>query len=179
MVDQKTLDKAYMECAYAIGRMSYAERKKVGAILVSPEDGIISEGFNGTPTGFENVCEFSEPGCVHDLYLDVATQKTRCFNCEDSWSMYSRESNKDREYKLVTKPEVLHAESNAITKVAKSTRSSRGATLYVTCQPCLECAKLIIQAGIVRVVFDEPYRLNDGIDLLNKAGINLKRYEIT
>lgn len=142
MVDQKTLDRAYMNCAVAISQLSYANRRKVGAILVSANGGIIAEGFNGTPSGFENVCE--ENG--------------------------------------ITKPEVLHAETNAIAKVARGTNSSVDATLYCTLMPCFECAKLIIQAGIKRVVYMEeypykgyvgPYKSN-GFDLLTKAGIHVE-----
>ena len=110
---------------------SYCERRKVGALIVK-ENMIISDGFNGTPAGFENVCE-DEDG--------------------------------------LTKPYVLHAEANAITKIARSNNNSNGATMYVTTSPCIECAKLIIQAGIVRVVYSQKYRLTDGIDLLNRAGI--------
>ena len=111
---------------------SYCTRRKVGAIIV---DGsmIISDGFNGTPSGFENVCEDEETG--------------------------------------LTKPYVLHAEANAITKVACSTNSSGGATLYVTTSPCLECSKLIIQAGIKRVVYNEMYKVTDGLDILRRAGV--------
>lgn len=110
---------------------SYCQRRQVGAIIVKDQM-IISDGFNGTPSGFENICE-DEAG--------------------------------------VTKPYVLHAEANAITKVARSNNSSDGSTLYVTASPCLECAKLIIQAGIKRVVYNELYRITDGIDLLKRAGI--------
>ncbi len=110
---------------------SYCQRRKVGAIIVKDQM-IISDGYNGTPSGFENVCEDEEG---------------------------------------YTKPYVLHAEANAITKVARSNNSSDGATLYVTASPCLECAKLIIQAGIKRVVFNERYRLADGIELLRRAGV--------
>lgn len=110
---------------------SYCQRRQVGAIIVKDQM-IISDGFNGTPSGFENICE-DEIG--------------------------------------VTKPYVLHAEANAITKVARSNNSSDGSTLYVTASPCLECAKLIIQAGIKRVVYNELYRITDGIDLLKRAGI--------
>ncbi len=110
---------------------SYCVRRRVGALIVR-EQMIISDGFNGTPAGFENVCE-------------------------------------DEDGK--TKPYVLHAEANAITKVARSNNSSEGATLYVTASPCLECSKLIIQAGIKRVVYHELYRMSDGIDLLVRAGI--------
>ena len=110
---------------------SYCERRKVGALIVK-DNMIISDGFNGTPAGFENVCE-DENG--------------------------------------LTKPYVLHAEANAITKIARSNNNSNGATMYVTTSPCIECAKLIIQSGIVRVVYSQKYRLTDGIDLLNRAGI--------
>lgn len=110
---------------------SYCQRRKVGALLVK-DNMIISDGYNGTPSGFENCCEDSEG---------------RTF------------------------PYVLHAEANAITKVARSHNSSSGSTLYITASPCLECAKLIIQAGIVRVVFSEFYRISEGIDLMQLAGI--------
>lgn len=110
---------------------SYCKRRQVGAILVKDKM-IISDGYNGTPAGFENVCE--------------------------------DENN-------LTKPYVLHAEANAITKVAASSNSSRGATIYVTTAPCIECAKLIIQSGIKRVVYSENYRVMDGLDLLKRAGI--------
>lgn len=127
----KLLDKRYMRMARVWAENSYCERRKVGALLVK-NNMIISDGYNGTPSGFENVCE--------------------------------DENN-------VSKPYVLHAEANAITKVARSNNSSEGSTLYVTASPCVECAKLIIQSGIKRVVFGEHYRITDGIDLLEKAGI--------
>lgn len=117
---------------------SYCLRRKVGALIVKDKM-IISDGFNGTPSGFPNVCE--------------------------------DEAN-------VTFPYVLHAEANAITKVARSNNSSDGSTLYVTASPCIECAKLIIQSGIRRVVFSELYRITDGIDLLMKAGIEVKHIPI-
>lgn len=117
---------------------SYCKRRKVGALIVK-EKMIISDGYNGTPAGFENVCE----------------------------------DDNDHTY-----PYVLHAEANAITKVARSNNSSDGATLYVTSSPCIECAKLIIQSGIRRVVFWEYYRLNDGIELLKKAGIEVDFVEV-
>ena len=128
---QDLLDKRYLRMTRIWAENSYCRRRQVGAILVK-DSMIISDGFNGTPSGFENVCE-DENG--------------------------------------VTKPYVLHAEANAITKVARSNNSSDGSTLYVTASPCLECSKLIIQAGIKRVVFNELYRLSDGIDLLRRAGI--------
>ena len=118
---------------------SYCKRRKVGAILVKDRM-IISDGFNGTPSGFENICE-------------------------------------DEEGK--TKPYVLHAEANAISKVAKSGNDSSGATLYVTDAPCMECSKLIIQAGIKRVVYMIEYRVRDGIELLQRAGIEVTKYELS
>lgn len=130
-------DKAYLEMAVVWARNSYCKRRQVGALIVKDRM-IISDGYNGTPSGFENVCE-DENG--------------------------------------VTKPYVLHAEANAITKVAKSGNSSEGATLYVTASPCVECAKLIIQAGIRRVVYKDSYRLNDGIELLQRAGIEVEQVD--
>lgn len=128
---QLTLDLRYLQMAAVWAQNSYCKRRQVGALLVKNKM-IISDGYNGTPSGFENICE-------------------------------------DDHY--VTKPYVLHAEANAITKVAKSSNSSEGATLYVTTSPCLECAKLIIQSGIRRVVFSEKYHTQDGITLLERAGI--------
>ena len=128
---QDILDRRYLRMAAIWAENSYCQRRKVGAIIVKDQM-IISDGYNGTPSGFENVCE-DESGA--------------------------------------TKPYVLHAEANAITKVARSNNSSDGATLYVTSSPCMECAKLIIQAGVKRVVYNEQYRLTDGIDLLRRAGI--------
>jgi len=135
---QALLDRRYMRMAFIWAENSYCKRRQVGALLVKDKM-IISDGYNGTPSGFENVCE--------------------------------DENN-------VTKPYVLHAEANAITKVARSNNSSDGATLYVTSSPCIECAKLIIQAGISRVVYSDAYRLSDGIDLLDKAGIGLVSVEM-
>lgn len=128
---QYLLDCRYLRMARIWSENSYCVRRKVGALLVKDQM-IISDGFNGTPSGFENVCE-EESG--------------------------------------ITKPYVLHAEANAISKVARSNNSSNGSTLYITASPCLECAKLIIQAGIVRVVYNELYRITDGIDLLKRAGV--------
>lgn len=129
----KKFDKSYLEMARVWAKNSYCKRRQVGALIVK-ERMIISDGYNGTPSGFENVCE-DERG--------------------------------------LTKQYVLHAEANAITKVAKSNNSSQGATLYITDSPCMECAKLIIQAGIARVVYDREYRVKDGLELLKRAGIAL------
>jgi len=128
---QALLDRRYLRMARIWAENSYCERRKVGALIVSGNM-IISDGFNGTPSGFENICEDADG---------------------------------------LTKSYVLHAEANAISKVACSNNSSSGSTLYVTASPCLECAKLIIQAGIRRVVFQDLYRLSAGVDLLRKAGV--------
>lgn len=130
---QEILDKRYMRMAIIWAENSYCTRRKVGALIVKDKM-IISDGYNGTPSGFENICE-DENG--------------------------------------LTKPYVLHAEANAITKIARSNNSSEGATMYVTASPCIECAKLIIQAGIKRVVYGEKYRIMDGAELLERAGIEV------
>ncbi len=135
---QHKLDERYLRMAHIWAENSYCERRKVGAIIVKDKM-IISDGYNGTPESFENICE-------------------------------------DENH--ITKPYVLHAEANAITKVAKSNNSSKDATLYVTTSPCMECSKLIIQAGIKRVVFDEKYRITDGLDILERAGIELVNIKI-
>ncbi len=130
---QLLLDIRYLRMARIWAENSYCERRKVGALVVKDKM-IISDGYNGTPSGFENVCEDADN---------------------------------------ITLPYVLHAEANAITKLARSSNNSDGSTLYVTASPCIECSKLIIQAGIKRVVYGEKYRLEDGIDLLRKAGIEV------
>ena len=129
---QLKLDHRYLRMARIWAENSYCKRRQVGALIVKDKM-IISDGYKGTPSGFENVCEEND----------------------------------------VTKPYVLHAEANAITKIARSSNSSDGATLYVTASPCLECAKLIIQSGIKRVIYSEHYRLEDGINLLKRAGIEV------
>ena len=130
---QKKFDQRYLEMARIWAKNSYCTRRQVGALVVK-NNMIISDGYNGTPSGFENICE------------------------DDNG---------------VTKPYVLHAEANAITKLARSSNNSDGATIYITASPCIECAKLIIQAGIRRVVYGEKYRLMDGIELLERAGIEV------
>ncbi len=130
---QKVFDQRYLQMAQIWAQNSYCKRRQVGALIVKDKM-IISDGYNGTPAGFENVCE--------------------------------DENN-------ITLPYVLHAEANAITKVAKSNNSSENSTLYVTTSPCMECAKLIIQAGIGRVVFCNKYRITEGLDLLKRAGIEI------
>ena len=134
---QHQLDQRYLRMAKIWAENSYCKRRQVGALVVKNQM-IISDGFNGTPSGFENVCEEND----------------------------------------VTKPYVLHAEANAITKLARSHNSSNDATLYVTASPCLECSKLIIQPGIKRVIYGEQYRLSDGIDLLKRAGIEVVQMDV-
>ncbi|WP_080904662.1 dCMP deaminase family protein [Parabacteroides sp. Marseille-P3160] len=135
---QLDVDKRYLRMAAIWAENSYCIRRKVGSLIVK-DLRIISDGYNGTPSGFENICE--------------------------------DENNK-------TKPYVLHAEANAITKVAASSNSSKGATIYITSSPCIECAKLIIQAGIVRVVYSEKYHTDEGCELLKRAGIVVDFVEI-
>ncbi len=130
---QLELDRRYMRMARIWAENSYCVRRQVGALIVKDKM-IISDGYNGTPVGFENICE-NEDG--------------------------------------FTKPYVLHAEANAITKIARSNNNSNGATLYVTTSPCIECAKLIIQSGIIRVVYGEEYHVMDGIELLKRAGVEV------
>ncbi len=130
---QQELDQRYLRMATIWAENSYCQRRQVGALIVKDKM-IISDGYNGTPSGFENICE---------------------------------------DQNNVTKPYVLHAEANAITKIARSSNNSDGATLYVTDSPCIECSKLIIQSGIRRVVYARNYRLSDGIDLLRRAGIEV------
>ena len=130
----KKLDERYLRMALIWAENSYCKRRKVGALVVKDKM-IISDGFNGTPSGFKNICE---------------------------------------DENQVTRPYVLHAEANAITKLARSHNNSDEATLYVTASPCIECAKLIIQSGIKRIVYGEKYRLDDGIQLLERAGIEVE-----
>ena len=134
---QTKLDLRYLRMARIWAENSYCKRRQVGALVVKDKM-IISDGYNGTPSGFENICEGND----------------------------------------ITKPYVLHAEANAITKLARSSNNSDGSTLYVTASPCIECAKLIIQAGIKRVVYAEKYRLNDGIQLMERAGIKVEFLDI-
>ncbi|MGL4411494.1 MAG: deoxycytidylate deaminase [Bacteroidales bacterium] len=135
---QQLLDNRYLRMALIWAENSYCNRRKVGALIVKDKM-IISDGYNGTPSGFDNVCE------------DITGK---------------------------TYPFVLHAEANAITKIARSNNSSEGATLYVTAAPCIECSKLIIQAGIKRVVYAEEYRFEDGLNLLKQAGVEVEYLNI-
>ena len=140
MASQSKLDEAYLNICNTWSQLSHAKRKKVGCIIVK-DGAILSDGYNGTPKGFDNDCEITYNGI------------------------------------LKTKDEVLHDESNAITKLAKSTQSSLGATMYITISPCVECSKLIIQSGISRVVYKDFYRDDKGIQLLKQANIEVQKYE--
>ena len=131
---QQAFDKRYLRMARIWAENSYCQRRKVGALIVK-DNAIISDGYNGTPSGFPNICEDPNGNTI---------------------------------------PYVLHAEANAISKLARSNNNSEGATLYITASPCLECAKLIIQAGIKRVIYGRQYRLTDGLELLERAGIELQ-----
>lgn len=149
-----------MEIARIWSKNSHAIRKKVGAIIV--KDGmIISDGYNGTPSGFENECE---------EYLPCSDDLSKCTSMFGPQHCESCPCNR-----IVTKPYVLHAEANAILKVAKSNNSTEGATLFCTMSPCLECAKLIIQSGIVEVYYDEEYHDKSGIELLKRANVICKK----
>ena len=167
----RNFDKSYLRIALEVGSRSYAVRHKVGAVIVK-DNNIISYGFNGTPSGFDNCCE-----TLIECDVDWDELVSALDNGSSICAAYNRDCNACPHRRLVTKPEVLHAESNAITKLARSTQSSEGATLYVTLSPCFDCAKLIIQAGIVRVVYMEKYRSEDGLKLLEKAGIQVEQIE--
>ena len=146
MPNQKELDKTYLQMAETWGKLSKAERKKVGCLIV--KDGqIISDGYNGTPAGYDNNCE-----TVNENFHPLAKNK------------------------LETRQEVLHAESNALMKLAKSTNSSADSTVYLTMSPCFECSKLMIQAGVKRLVYSEAYRNSDGIEFLKENGIEICHY---
>lgn len=153
-----------MQVAYQFSKLSYAERRRVGCVIVKDKQ-VISFGYNGTPHGFENVCEYRErPDSTDNFSLNNKT-------AEEQWPFQDSEGR----YKLITKREVLHAESNAIMKVAKSTMSCEGADLYTTTCPCFDCAKLIIQAGIKKVYYTEDYRDMSGVELLKESGINVEQ----
>ena len=171
---QRQFDIAYLRMAKIWSENSHALRRKVGCLIVK-DYMIISDGYNGTPSGFENECE--EVNCILEdemfetnrceLYGHLICQVKsvgNCFECKNC--------------ELKTKPYVLHAEANAITKLAKTNNSSVGATVYVTLSPCIECAKLMVQSGIKRVVYSEKYRITDGIDFLKRAGVDVCQIEI-
>lgn len=161
-----------METAFGFGGLSYARRKKVGALLVIPEGGRF-EGINGMPSGFDNNCE-EEYVRVEGAMLDPeAMTPDTIKRLKLAYPEMFSDDPAVGESFLVTKRECLHAEANAIAKVARSTQSTIGATMYTTLSPCLECSKLMIQCGISRVVCAEVYRIPEGIELLKEAGIQV------
>ena len=148
MIKEKYLG-AYMKTARVFAELSTARRKQVGAVVVK-DDRIISIGYNGMPSGWDN-------------------------NCEDEIGHVLDDNGHTVETRLKTKPEVLHAESNAIAKLAKSTESGDGASMFITCAPCMDCAKMIFQTGIKEVFYAEDYRDDTGISFLNKCGITVEQ----
>ena len=157
MPSQIDLDDKYLAMASIWSELSKARRMKVGCLIVR-DCMIISDGYNGTPSGFDNNCEY-ETSAAHLLDKDKESPAIKLIN--------------NGKTQITTKPEVLHAETNAISKLAKSTQSSIGATIYITIPPCIHCSKLIIQTGITRVVWKDEYLYNDGIQLLKRAGIKI------
>jgi len=168
---QKYID-LYMDWAHRASELSHARRLHVGAVIVK-DDTVISYGYNGMPAGWDNNCEDKEW-----MSIDAGGWHNPD-EIEERWPHveYNEEAEEEYRYRLVTKPEVLHAESNAIAKLAKSSNSGLGADLFVTHSPCIECAKLIYQSGIRRVYFGENYRDNAGIQFLKKSGIEVKQIQ--
>lgn len=153
----------YMAIADITSKLSYAKRLQVGAVVVK-DNQILATGYNGMPSGWENICEVTEEA------YDARVASNNEWTYDDESKKYSR---------LKTKPEVLHAETNALAKVARSTESSEGATLFCTHAPCIECAKLIYQSGIDTVYFKEHYRSDDGLKFLKLGGVNVHQHGIT
>lgn len=162
MDKQFELDKRYLRMARIWSENSYAIRRQVGCLIVKDRM-IISDGYNGTPSGFENVCEVSNKK-EYEPFSDISDErKIECL----------KKNYREGRINLITKPYVLHAEANAISKLARSGNNSEGATLYVTDEPCLECSKMIIQAGIRRVIFWRQYHTHEGTQLLLRANIKV------
>ena len=169
---QKFID-YYMDVAERTSKLSSAIRRQVGAVIVK-DNRILSYGYNGMPTGWDNICE-------HKEYMNAA--KAGFMPQEDilekfPYEEYSEEFQGNRRFRLVTKDEVLHAESNAIAKVSGSTESSEDATLFVTTAPCIHCAKMIFQSGIKNVFYRDTYRDEAGIEFLQKGGVSVTRYPV-
>ena len=169
---QKFID-YYMDVAERTAKLSSAVRRQVGAVIVK-DNRILSYGYNGMPTGWDNTCENKE-------YMNAA--KAGFMPHEDiidkfPYEEYSEEYGANRRYRLVTKDEVLHAESNAVAKVSGSTESSEDATLFVTTAPCIHCAKMIFQSGIKNVFYRDTYRDDAGVEFLTKGGVSVTRYPV-
>jgi len=162
----------YMDVAERTGKLSHAIRRQVGAVIVK-DNRILSYGYNGMPTGWDNECENK------DYMSGDAGGWLNPEEIEAQWPIveYDPSVQSNRRYRLVTKDEVLHAESNAIAKVSGSTESSEDATLFVTTAPCIHCAKMIFQSGIKSVFYKEEYRDTQGVDFLAKGGVSVTKYE--
>jgi dCMP deaminase len=177
MPTQREMDRLYLGMASSVARMSRAARTKVGAVLVKGKN-ILSYGWNGTPSGFDNVCEYKE-------YMDRgAGGWLSPEEIEERWPheqemKYGEWAGTNVRYRLVTKPEVLHAESNVLMKLLASDNpvSTTGSTLYLTMSPCFECAKLIKQAGIIRIVYINNYRITNSLDFLKQVGIEVEKWQ--
>jgi len=161
--------KLYNNIAHEVAKMSYARRLKVGAVIVK-DDRVISMGYNGMPAGWDNDCEYTE-------FMPVNDPTAKFQDYPFLGTFWINGHNVERRYRLRTKPEVLHAESNAIAKLAKSNDSGMGADLFITHSPCLECAKLIYQSGISRVYFNQSYRDDAGIRFLKQSGVEVVQHE--
>lgn len=175
---QKYID-YYMDVAERTGKLSHAIRRQVGAVIVK-DNRILSYGYNGMPTGWDNECEYKDymsmdaggwldPEEIHERW-PFTEEQTRFTESGEPWTYTAR-------YKLVTKDEVLHAESNAIAKVSGSTESSEDATMFCTTAPCIHCAKMIFQSGIKNVYYRDTYRDSKGLDFLSKSGVNVNQYK--
>lgn len=163
---KQKLKKAYMKTAETFAELSHARRLHVGAIVVK-DDRIISIGYNGMPAGWENDCEYKD-------YMTDAGGWLSPDEIEERWQYLEEDGTR---YSLKTKPEVLHAETNALAKLAKSTESGDGATMFITHSPCLDCAKLIYQSGIESVYYRNNYRSEDGVEFLKKSGIIVEKLD--
>ena len=185
MSDERQLqyDIAYMKMAYAISELSYALRNKVGCIIVSENGQVISQGFNGTPSGYDNCCEDPHCSCkyikgcaVTEKPIEEQMSVEFCSNALKPLGHANDKKGYPCHYlTLTTKKEVLHAESNAISKCAKQISTTENSTLYVTLSPCFECAKMIIQSGIKRVCYSETYRNTEGLEFWKKNGIKVDK----
>jgi len=161
-----------MDMAQRVSELSHAQRLKVGAVIVV-DDTVISYGYNGMPAGWDNTCEDVEYSKYHQDYVDPGT--LRATTVDEIKEQFPLQDETGRYFRLITKPEVLHAESNAIAKLARSTNRGLGADLFVTHSPCLGCAKLIYQSGIRRVFYSQDYRDDAGIQFLWKSGITITK----
>ena len=176
-------DITYMKMAKDLSELSYGIRNKVGAIIVNNGGQIIGQGYNGTPTGFSNICEYytdEQGNRIHSKeYYKLGERYNQYYDEDDEFHDISKEVKAGNIKAIMhTKHEVLHAETNAISKCAKFHSSTENSTIYVTLSPCFDCAKFIIQAGIKRVVYEDIYRDTDGLDLLTKVGIVCDKIDI-